>query len=92
MFAEIVKLIEIIVGRTEIRGNFEDTISAWILLNGSNLINAMRDDSRDYIRSYLFIYSNRGKGGETLEKADLISSDIRDTSRIVEKDRVSSFR
>lgn len=52
----------------------------------------MRDDSRDYIRSYLFIYSNRGKGGETLEKADLISSDIRDTSRIVEKDRVSGFR
>lgn len=48
----------------------------------------MRDDSRDYIRSYLFIYSSRG---ETLEKADLISSDIHDISRIVEKDRVSGF-
>lgn len=48
----------------------------------------MRDDSRDYIRSYLFIYSSRR---ETLEKADLISSDIHDTSRIVEKDRVSGF-
>lgn len=51
------------VPRYEASGSrFEDTISAWILLNGSNLINAMRDDSRDYIRSYLFIYSNRGRG------------------------------
>lgn len=58
---------KIIVGRMVPRyeasgSRFEDTISAWILLNGSNLINAMRDDSRDYIRSYLFIYSNRGRG------------------------------
>lgn len=44
------------------------------------------------ISGHISSFIQTGGGGETLEKADLISSDIRDTSRIVEKDRVSDFR